>query len=202
MSTAAQSPARSRYRTIDLIVPVIIGVVFGVAFYAYGGVYTVLTPLFTAFPPASGLPVGFFVVPAIVAALIVRKPGAALIAEMLAAVIEMALGSQFGWIALMGGVVKVLSVEGAFLLFRWKKFTYGVALLGAVMSLILDWLFKIILVTPEWSAFWKGSLLVAHMISAPILSAGVAVLLVSLLAKTGAINAFAPGREASRAHAS
>ena len=79
----------TRFRTVDLLVTVVIGAAFGVAFLGYGQLYALIGPLTTAFKPSEGLLAGIWFLPAVLAALIVRKPGAALLAEMIAAVLSM-----------------------------------------------------------------------------------------------------------------
>src|SRR5690606_15675772 len=85
----------TRYRTVDLLVTVLIGAAFGVAFLGYGQLYTLIGPLTAAFKPAEGLLAGIWFLPAVLAALLVRRPGAALLAGLLAAVMSMLLGSQW-----------------------------------------------------------------------------------------------------------
>ena len=55
----------TRYRTVDLLVTVVIGVAFGVAFLGYGQLYTLIGPLTTAFKPAEGLLAGIWFLPAV-----------------------------------------------------------------------------------------------------------------------------------------
>ena len=56
-----------------------------------------------------------------------RKPGAALLAEMVAAVLSMLLGSQWGWGTAISGLMQGGGVELAFLLTRYRRFTLPVA---------------------------------------------------------------------------
>ena len=105
----------TRFRTVDLLVTVLIGAAFGVAFLGYGQLYTLIGPLTAAFKPAEGLLAGIWFLPAMLAGLIVRKPGAALLAEMIAAVLSMLLGSQWGWGTAISGLMQGGGVELAFL---------------------------------------------------------------------------------------
>src|SRR5690625_2298792 len=129
----------TRFRTVDLLVTVVIGAAFGVAFLGYGQLYTLIGPLTTAFKPAEGLLAGIWFLPAVLAALIVRRPGAALLAEMIAAVLSMLLGSQWGWGTAISGLMQGGGVELAFLAFRYRRFTLPVAILGGMASALLEW---------------------------------------------------------------
>ena len=80
----SQSAAPLRWRTVDLITTVMIGVVFGVIFIGWGSLTNLTSPLFLALPPLSGLLGGFWWLPAVVAALVIRRPGAALLVKLVA----------------------------------------------------------------------------------------------------------------------
>jgi energy-coupling factor transport system substrate-specific component len=104
-----------RWRTVDIVVASIIAVAFGVIFWAWGllwfGPFSVA---FSGFPPAAGVVNGIWFIPAVLAPLIIRKPGAALYAELVAAIVSMLLGSSWGWLLFWYGVLQGLGGELAF----------------------------------------------------------------------------------------
>ncbi|MDO4241609.1 MAG: ECF transporter S component [Microbacteriaceae bacterium] len=184
-----------RYRTIDLVVVVMLGVAFGVAFFGYSKIYLLLDPVTSAFKPLEGLLTGFWCMPALVALLIVRKPGAAIGAEVIAATLEALLGSHFGPAVLVAGVLQGLGFELAFLLARFAKVTWPVIVSGALLSVTFEWIFEIIAYYPQWSLEFKLAYLGFFWLSGLLLLAFLGTLLVKALAATGALNSFAPGRE-------
>src|SRR2546423_15008578 len=94
---AATGPAiDTRWRTRDIVVAAIIGVAFGVVFWAWGVVWGPLDAAFAFFPPAKNLLYAVWLVPAVLAPLIVRKPGAAVFAEMVAAGVSTIIGRPWG----------------------------------------------------------------------------------------------------------
>lgn len=188
-----------RYRTIDLLVIVMIGVAFGVAFAGYAMLYTVVEPLTVAFPPAVGLLTGFWCLPALLALLIVRKPGAALGAELIAAALELMLGSKFSVGALASGLIQGLGFEIVFALARFGSVALPVVIGGSLLSTFFEWLYEIAVYYPTWSFTSKALLLGCFWISALVLLAGLGLVIVKALASTGALNSFEVGREASRA---
>ncbi len=192
----------TRYRTIDIIVTVIIGVTFGVAFMGYSILYTLIDPLSAAFKPIEGLLTGAWCLPPIVAMLVVRKPGAALGAEMIAAMLAALLGSHFGLASAVSGFLQGIGVELGFALFAYKRFGWVPTVIGSLLSVFFEWIFEMIVYYPEWDVFFKSMHLVFFLISGLVITAGLGTALVRLLAATGAINAFAPGREHARTHAS
>jgi energy-coupling factor transport system substrate-specific component len=105
---------------VDIIVVAIIAVAFGVVFYAWNAyVWEWLKPLGE---PWEYVVSGMWLMPAVVAPLIVRKPGAALFAEMVAAIISVALGSQWGLDTLLSGFVQGAGAEIVFSFVMYRSF--------------------------------------------------------------------------------
>jgi energy-coupling factor transport system substrate-specific component len=125
-----------RWRTVDIVVASTIAVAFGVIFWAWGllwfGPFSVA---FSGFPPAAGIVNGVWFIPAVLAPLIIRKPGAALFTELVAAIISMLLGSGWGWLLFWYGVVQGLGGELAF-------GAFGLGRVGFVRRLFGDKLFN------------------------------------------------------------
>jgi energy-coupling factor transport system permease protein len=189
----------TRYRTVDLLVTVLIGAAFGVAFLGYGQLYTLIGPLTAAFKPAEGLLAGIWFLPAVLAALLVRKPGAALLAEMVAAVLSMLLGSQWGWGTAVSGLMQGGGVELAFLLTRYRRFTLPVAVLGGVLSALLEWGWEKVAYYQEMSWAFSGTMLAFFLLSGAVLAGGLGWAASRALVATGAVDSLASGREAARA---
>lgn len=110
-----------RYRTIDIVTPVMIAVAFGVIFLGYGAVYSLLKPATSVYLPIEGILSGIWFLPALLAGLIVRKPGAALLSEVLAATVEAALGGPWGAGTLISGVVQALPMELCLLVVAYRR---------------------------------------------------------------------------------
>lgn len=186
---------RIRYRTIDLVVIVMVGVAFGVAFAGYAHLYNLVAPLTAVFPPLEGLLTGFWCLPALVAMLIVRRPGAAFGAEIIAACLEALLGSHFGVGALISGLIQGAGFEIAFALSGWASTSAAVVIGGSLLSTLFEWLYEITAYFPSWSAGYKVMLLVFFWISALTLLAALGRAIVTALAKAGALNQFPVGRD-------
>lgn len=185
----------TRFRTVDLLVTVLIGAAFGVAFLGYGQLYTLIGPLTAAFKPAEGLLAGIWFLPAILAALIVRKPGAALLAEMVAAVLSMLLGSQWGWGTAVSGLMQGGGVELAFLLTRYRHFTLPVAVLGGLLSAVLEWGWEKFAYYQEMSWAFSFAMLGGFLISGALLCGVLGWAASRALAATGALDSMPAGRE-------
>ncbi|UEJ83563.1 ECF transporter S component [Brachybacterium halotolerans subsp. kimchii] len=186
------------YRTVDLVLTVAIGVVFAFVFLAWGQVYTLFTPLQAVLPPSVGLLAGVWFLPALVAMLIVRRPGAAVLAEVIAAVLEMVLGGQWGIGTVVSGLLQGGGVEIAFLVTAYRRFTLPVAIAGGALSGILEWVYERFSYYPEWSWASAWALLGFFIVSGALLCGVLGWLIVRALGATGALSAFPAGRQWGR----
>lgn len=128
------------WRTVDIVVTAAIAVAFGVVFWAWYLVWTAATPAFVAMAPAQNIMYGVWFMAAVVAALVVRKPGAALFAEVVAASIEALLGNAWGLDTLVSGAIQGIAVELAFAIFRYQRWDLVATLLAAVLAAIGAWI--------------------------------------------------------------
>jgi energy-coupling factor transport system permease protein len=134
-TTSGASPAEA-WRTRDIVVTAVIGVVFGVVFWAWNSLYAGLGFLT---PPLSDLLYGMWLVPAVLAPLVVRKPGAALFAEMAAAGVSALLGSQWGPDTLLSGFVQGAAAELIFAFVMYRRWSPPVLAVAAVASAAAAW---------------------------------------------------------------
>ncbi|HEY4752757.1 MAG TPA: ECF transporter S component, partial [Candidatus Limnocylindrales bacterium] len=170
-SRRASATGGMAWRTRDIVVTAIIGVVFGFIFQAWNLLFPVVGGVFTAFPASGNLVYGMWLMPAILAPLIVRKPGAALFAEMVAAGLSLFLGSPYGTDTLLSGLVQGGAAELVFLLFRYRVWTFSVLALAAAASATAAWVHDWIIWYPTngfdvqlW--FWVCAVVSALVIAA------------------------------------
>ena len=192
-SAAVPEPARNlRWRTVDIVVAAVLGVAFGVVFWAWN----LLAAL--AVPPVSGLLNGVYLMPGVVAGLLVRKPGAAVFASTLAAAVSILLGSPYGGIIVIYGVVQGVGGELGFLLTRYRTFGWGTAVLAGVTAGLSTSIMDLSLYYPVSAdyPFWSftAPYTLFTVLSSVVLAGIVGLLLVRALARTGALSAFAAGR--------
>ena len=193
-SSAVRKP-NVKWRVVDIVVAAIVAVASGVIFWAWDFIYAVPTALFDSLTPGLGGLFHFmwlFAGP--LAAIIVRKPGAALFAETLAAFLELTLGNQWGvGGSLIVGIVQGLGAEIGLAIFAYKKWdllstTISGALAGVGCGLYY-WL-----TNPAWSALRVSIYLIASAISGAVLAGAVMYLLQVAIAKTGVLDRFESGR--------
>ena len=186
------------WRGVDLITGAMLAVAFGVMFWGFNTfIYPILGTATAGFPPAGELMLGVWLLPAVVGGLVIRRPGAALFTELVAANISMLLGSQWGVAVLLSGLLQGLGVELALALFRHRRFGVVVAVLGGVLSAVFEIVFyEWQSYVAEYSSAWKAIFLGAGMVSGAVIAGVGGWFLVRALARTGALNAFPPGQEA------
>ena len=183
-----------RWRTVDIVVTAVLGVAFGVVFWAWGLLWNATGAAFTAFPPAQAFMYGVWLLPAVAAPLIVRKAGAGLFAELVAAVVSALLGSAWGAQVLLYGLLQGLAGEAGFAAFGYRRFGWPQALLSAVLAGTMAAVLDLVYWYPLWSGGWKLTYVVLVVASTAVVSGLGGRALVRALARTGALSSFTAGR--------
>lgn len=125
----------SRWRTVDIVVAAVLAVAGGVIFAVVNWTDHLWDPVFAAFPPLSGLKGGLWLFPGILAGLVVRRPGAGLFVEVVAAVISSIFGSSWGITVLVSGLMQGLGAElGVALAGGYKRFGLQAGLLAGALT--------------------------------------------------------------------
>ena len=129
------------WKTRDILVVAIIGVAFGVVFAAWNLVWNAFAPLTGATPLPNFLLYGMWLMPAVLAPLIVQKPGAALFAEVVASAVSMFMpGNTWSVDVLLSGVLQGAAAEAVFAVVRYRNWSLPVLSLAAIASAAAAWL--------------------------------------------------------------
>ncbi len=187
---------QTSWRTIDIATAAMLGVVFGVVYWGWSAAYTGLsTPFTNLLGPSIGLLGGPWLLAGVVSGLVVRRPGAALFAEVIAAAVEALIGNEWGWTTLVSGALQGVGVEIALVIFLFRYFGWPVAALGGAFAAGLEFCY-------EWHAYWEGTTIgfkIAYLgffaLSGAVVAGVGGWLLTRALAATGAIDALPAGRE-------
>ena len=191
-STTMSESRVTRWRTVDIVVAAVLGVAFGVVFWAWNLLGAILVP--GLFPPLAAILNGVFLMPGVVAALMIRKPGAAVFASTLAAAVSLLLGSPFGGIILIYGFVQGLGAELGFALTRYRRFGLAAALLAAATAGLATSILDLSLYYRAWPLTWMSSYLGLTVLSSLLLAGVGGWLLVRSLATSGALSSFRVGQ--------
>lgn len=197
MTDTAISSTRSTWRVIDIIIAAVLGVACGLIFWMWNSVgYAWFTAADALTPGFGGLASGVWLLGGVVGALVIRKPGAAIFVELLAALVSATLGNQWGITTLYSGLAQGLGAELVFAAFLYRRFTLPVAALagvGAGVGAVILELFTS--ANLAMSLSFNLIYLTCTAISGLFLAGVLGFVLVRSLAATGALDRFAVGRE-------
>lgn len=196
-ASAPRTPA-SRWRVVDIVVTAVLGFAVGLVFWAWAAAWSVFELWTMAFPPLMGLFGGVWVLAGPLAALIVRRPGAALVCELLAAVTEAVLGSHFGATVIVSGLLQGLGAELAFALLRYRRFGLPTALLSGALAGVGLTAGEIVMYYAAWAPAFQAVYAVLGIASSVVIAGLGSWLLMRALARTGALASLSSGRTARR----
>ena len=189
-----QAPPTKKWRVVDYVVTAVLGIAVGLIFWVLDASWKGIELAFQAFPPSIGLIAGLWVLAGPLAGAIIRKPGAALLCELLAAAVEGVLGSHFGATVLLSGFLQGLGAELVFAAFGYRKFTLWVTALSGLVAATFMAVSENILYNAEWQFDFQLAYAVCAMISGVVISGIGAWYAYRAIAKTGALSSFASGR--------
>jgi energy-coupling factor transport system substrate-specific component len=186
-----------RWRVVDIVVASVIGVASGLIFLAwnvgYLGPSALLEPLL---PGLQGLLDGPWLFAGVLGALIIRKPGAAIYTETLAAVVSALVGNQWGgFLTIEAGLVQGLGAELIFLLFLYKRWSLPVAVLAGAGAALAGGINNLVLWYAGADTTFTLVYLASTIVSGAVIAGALSWLLARGIAATGALDRFASGRD-------
>ncbi|GAB2508616.1 Putative HMP/thiamine permease protein YkoE [Corynebacterium atrinae] len=191
------SRARTSWRVIDIIIASVLGVACGLIFWVWNSIgYAWFTAMDALTPGFGGIAVGVWLLGGVIGGLVIRKPGAALFVEVVAATVSALLGNQWGIETMYAGVAQGLGAELIFAAFRYRRFTLPVAMLAGAAAGVGAFLLELFTsANLAKSLAFNSIYLTCLIISGAILAGFLGHWLVKALASTGALDRFAAGRK-------
>jgi energy-coupling factor transport system substrate-specific component len=187
-------PTSHRWRTADIVVTAVIAVAFGVVFAGWNALWESFQG-FAAFPPAKAIFIGVWLIPAVLAPLVIRKPGAGVFAETVAAIISTFLGSPWGTITILYGLVQGVGGEAGFAATAYRSFRLPIALIGGALAGAAAGLIDIAVYYTDWSLTWQLAQVLISAASGLVVAGLGSWLLAKALSQTGVLDSFPSGRE-------
>lgn len=138
-----------RWTVRETVIVAVLGAAFGVLYLGWVQVWLVAQALFGAV--TMDVVMGFWFIVSIIAAAIIRKPGVALASEVLAAAVQILLGSPAGLILLLTGFVQGAGAEAVFALTRWRRYDLPVLMAAGVGAAVFSFAYT-------WVRFDYGAL--------------------------------------------
>ncbi|MGO4571570.1 ECF transporter S component [Microvirga sp. 2TAF3] len=170
----------------ETLIVTVLGAVFAVLYLAWVQVWLIAQAVFGSL--TMDVVMGFWFVASIVAAAIVRKPGVAFASEVLAAAVEILLGSPGGLLLLLSGAIQGAGAEAVFAATRWRNYSLPVLMAAGVGAAVFSFAYT-------WIRFDYGSLqptvliamFVLRCLSGAVLGGWLGHVIVEALYKTGAL---------------
>ena len=194
-SPAASAPmgnADTGWRSRDIVVTAVLGVAFGVVFWAWDLLWNAL-PTAVVTPLPNFLLYGVWLMPAVLAPLIVRKPGAAVFAELVAANVSAFLpGNVWGADVLLSGLVQGGAAEIVFYLTRYRSWGTIVVCAAAVASAAAAWIHDWVIWYPDVATDVQVERAIVMAVSAIVIVGFGSIALARTLRSAGVLEGF-PG---------
>jgi len=169
----------------EIVLTLVLAVALGVAFWGWTFVYELAKPVLKIFG-LGYLTAGFWILASVLVPNIVRKPGVALVASLMAAFVESLL-THWGLMSLMWGLVQGLGAEIIFFLFSYKRWNLVILSMAAILSSTFSYALDAFLYDykslpfslnlTQWGSFVDSSVflagLTAYLLSERLLKLGV-----------------------------
>lgn len=194
---ATRTPRRGagRWRVVDLVVLAVLAAACGVIFWAWSAVvYPISETATVAYPPAGGLLVGGWLLAGPLAALIIRRPGAALACELLAACFQGLLGTTFGLTVVASGLIQGAAAEAVFAATGYRRFGPGTAAIAGLVTGAVGTASECLLYYYEWPPAHQLVYIVLGAVSGTVIAGLAMWAVVRALRGTGVLSGLASGR--------
>ncbi|RKQ30781.1 ECF transporter S component [Oceanobacillus halophilus] len=192
----------NQWKLKEIVLMSILGVVFGViylAFFLVGqGIRNILVP-FGLGPLGYEVIFGIWFIVSIIAAYILRKPGVAFTAEVIAGVVEVLLGSAAGPGLILAAAIQGLGAEFAFAITKWRDYRLRILILSGIFAALFSFV---------WNLYSSGNIalapslliamLITRIVSGALLAGVLGKWISDQLAKTGVLRGYKLGKELQR----
>ncbi|AZK46492.1 ECF transporter S component [Paenibacillus lentus] len=187
----------SSWKLRDIIVLSSLSVVFAVVYLIFLQIGNVLVGFMG--PMGYEVIFGIWFIVSIIAAYILRKPGAALLSETIAGTIEVLIGNVTGPILILSAFIQGLGAEAAFAVVRYRYYNTSVLIGAGVGAAVFSF---------AWGFFQSGfaalstglviSMFIVRVISGAVLAGLLGKWIADALARTGVLRSFPIGKEAAQ----
>ncbi|MFL2062856.1 ECF transporter S component [Latilactobacillus sakei] len=196
---------KNSWQLKDIIMIGIVSIIFGIIYLGAVNLGIFLGAFLTPFGLslfANEIIFGVWFMAASFAGYVLQKPGVSTVTEMIAALLEVFMGSVYGPLVFISGFLQGIGYDLGFGIFRFRRFGWVSLTLGAIFATITSFIWGLVR-----SSFgdiqWQILLLifVVRLLSALFFSVVVVKLTCDRLAKSGVLGSYPLGSAASH-HAS
>jgi energy-coupling factor transport system substrate-specific component len=189
-----------RWTLRELLIVTVLGAVFGVLYLGWVQVWIIAQAIFG--PVTMDVVMGFWFIVSIIAAAIIRKPGAAILSEFLAALVEVLLGSPAGLLLLVAALVQGAGAEIVFAARGWRDYRLPVLIAAGVGASVFSFAYTWFLF--DYGALDPGLLVVMFVLrclSGALLGGLAGYWVTEALYRTGVLSGLAIDRDRRSARA-
>jgi energy-coupling factor transport system permease protein len=184
-----------RWRVVDIVVASVLATAAGLIFVLWNiASNPISAPLGAVLPGLQALLGGGWLFAGVLTALVIRKPGAAVYGELVAASISALVGNQWGVLTLESGLVQGLGAELVFAVFLYRRWGLPTAVLSGSVAGIALAINDLILWYPGSAAGFAAVYVISAILSGGVVAGLLSWVVVKNLAKTGVLSRFASGR--------
>lgn len=178
----------------EIVLTTVVAVALGVAFWGWTFVYEILKPVLKV-NGLSYLSAGFWIFASVFLSQIIRKPGIAIIASVIAAFVESLL-THWGLMSVVWGLVQGLGAELVFFLFAYQKWDLKVLVLASVVSAFFSYALDFFIYDYMNLSLQINLLqMISFLFSAGILAGFLSVVVTRRLVKLGLLDQFLVARQ-------
>jgi energy-coupling factor transport system substrate-specific component len=197
VSVVGAAVARRAWRVVDIVVAAVLGVAGGLLFAVWNvGPYAVIGPLLA--PPVSALVVGVWLLPGVLGGLVIRKPGAAMFTELVAAALSAVIGNQWGFATVWYGLLQGLGAEVVLAVLLYRYWRLPVALLAGAASGVVVGVLDTTVYYPDLVPSVQLAYIGLAVLSGAVIAGLGSWALARGLARTGVLAPLASGRDGRR----
>lgn len=187
-----------QWKLRDIVVAAVLAVVSGAVYLGWDLVFKFVPS--TLSPVVLALFNGLWWIAAGIVPYIVRRPGAAVLAESVGGLVEFLLGSPYGIQAFTIGIAQGLGVELGFAIGGWKRYSLGWLLFATAMGGVGNFVYSYFVYgVNQYSLGNQIGYLVATLFSGALLSGLLSKIVGDALRRTGVLRNFAIGQESGHA---
>lgn len=188
---ATQISNRFAWRTVDIIITAVLGVASGVLFWVWDQAYGPISAALAATPGLEGFTSGGWLFAGVLAGIIVRKPGAAVFASVVAGVVESIIGTAWGFTNIPVALLQGLGAEIGIAIFAYKSSKIYVAILAGLVAGVANIAICVPLYYAGVTANVVATYAVTTLVSGAVLAGVFPWLIARGLVKTGALSRLA-----------
>jgi len=190
---------RAPWRVVDIVVASVLGVAGGLVFAVWNAfAWEPISGALAFFPPASAILVGVWLLPGVLGGLVIRKPGAAVYTELVAATLSALIGNQWGFATVWYGLLEGLGAEVVFALLLYRAFGWPTALLAGAGAGVTVGVLDSLLYYPTFSAGYKLAYVGLAVVSGVVIAGLGSWALTRAMARSGALAPLPSGRVTER----